>query len=194
MSVASNYRLFVRWDRVKTLVYLTLISLLSVVSVVLYWQVNQKSSVSVALKVDDQQYIATGKRFIEFLYSLNAATIVEDSHMLTRMIHEDSQDKKNEHIQYMIDKQIVKKTQAAGLRSRINWERSSYEIKQRAEGARIIEYTGIYEYKTAAMNDYQVKPFSIEIGLREDKVGEATPYGIAVYGWDNKSLKQGGAS
>ncbi len=194
MSGAADYQLFVRWDRVKSLVYLLLILVLGVTTVVLYCQVGQQSHDSVRLKVDDQQYIATGKRFIEFLYSLNAATIVEDSHMLTRMIHEDSEDKKNEHIQYMIEQQIVKKTQAAGLRSRINWERSSYEIKQRAEGARIIEYRGIYEYKTAAMNDYQLKPFSIEVGLREDKAGEATPYGIAVYGWENKSRQQGGDS
>lgn len=179
-------RLFVRRDRIKNTAYgLSLLLLASACA--LLWRQQAERPVQPLIPMDDQQYIATSKQFVELLYSLNAATIIEDGHLLLRMIHPDQTERKNAHLQYLIEQDIVRKTQAAGLRSRIDWTQSDVRILNRAQGARVIECQGRYEYKTPDMDRYEHKSFEIAVSLMQDQTG-TSPYGVWVYDWENHKL------
>ncbi len=174
--------LFLRTDRIKTVIYLSTIIVLALCLIFSKTKVSEIKGHAVI--IPDENYIATGKHFIELLYSLNAASIDEDSFLLTQMIHKDNAEKIEEHTKYIIDNEIVKRVKESNLKSRIHWNDVSASIEHSSKRARVISFKGRYEYKTEAMQHYKSKPIYLAVSLVEDVGNPKARYGVSVYDWE----------
>ncbi len=180
-----EYDYFLKRDRVYYAVLTSLVMGLFILSASLIWKQYQMRGkpMDPILPMTDEQFIAAGKRFLEYLYSLNASSIEEDYFLLSQMIEARASDKKEARQSWVEETDIIRRVKRSGMKSRIDWDASEYIIKQSIDKAKVIQYRGRYEYKTKHQNEYGSKSFDIEIGLIQAKPTDMTPYGAMVYNW-----------
>ncbi|MBV1929931.1 MAG: hypothetical protein KUG81_10530 [Gammaproteobacteria bacterium] len=121
----------------------------------------------------EEELVSGGKRFVDYFYSLNSATVEGDQfRAISMMINEADREAR---LQYIVEIDLVRKTQQARMKSEIDWIKSEATIVGRGEnGVLHVEYKAwlIRNDVTAGMLDILLRLVAVEKSdINTDGVG-----------------------
>lgn len=129
------------------------------------------------LRRSDNEFIASGKRFVDYFFSLNSATVDHDQfHALSMIVDEELREKE---FQQLKEKDHIRRVKAARMTSRVDWSRASAEIIGRYEGGRV----GVRYQAFLVRNDSVAAPIDIVAYLIPVERTDSIPDGVGVIGY-----------
>lgn len=161
--------------------FLMLILVLAVVGAVtvalsLYQEIENPS-----IQRSDSEMINGGKRFIDYFYSLNAATVDRDQFRAISMMMQ-TQDKED-RLNYLIVNDFVRKTQESRMKSEIDWSKAEASIVEHLEnGVLDIEYKAYL-----VRNDEKAGFLDIILRLVPIDKTDGNTDGVGVWAWKDVS-------
>jgi hypothetical protein len=125
----------------SALMYLLLVVLLATVA---YLALMAKGYKDQAVRQEEEatraeeEFITGGKRFLDYFMSLNSATVEYDHYRSITMMTNETQRQKRR--KYLTETDFFRRVKAAQMMSKIDWERSSYEVQDLSSNRARIEY------------------------------------------------------
>ena len=173
---ASSFTQKERWkERLWFLIMvLLLVGLLSAIGIAFSYQQQIKHPV---LTRSDNEMINGGKRFVDYFYSLNAATVDRDQFRAISMMMkpEDREARMN----YLVTTDFVRKTQLSGMSTEIDWSRAKSELVERHEGGLVdVKYTA-----QLLRNNQTVGQLDILLRLVPVGKTDTNTDGVGVWAW-----------
>jgi hypothetical protein len=86
----------------------------------------------------EEEFIAGGKRFLDYFMSVNSATVEFDHYRAITMMVNDAL--KQERRKYLMEKDVFRRVKASQMMSKIDWSRSHYEVQSITDTRARIEY------------------------------------------------------
>ena len=124
----------------------------------------------------ESEMVSGGKRFIDYLFSLNAASIEHDQYRAIEMILD--ADKKQEHIRYLKQHDLIRTVKTRGVRSEIDWRRADVKIINNDKQSFTVSY------KTYLVVNYeQATPIHLILTLLPVKKSDTNTDGVGVVSW-----------
>lgn len=124
----------------------------------------------------EAEMVNGGKRFIDYLFSLNAASIEHDQYRAIKMMLD--ADKKQEHIRYLKQHDLIRKVKSRSVRSEIDWRRAEVEILKKDKQVYTISY------KTYLVVNYEkATPIHLILTLLPVKKSDTNTDGVGVVSW-----------
>ncbi len=137
---------------------------------------KQLSNVQAGVYRSEDEMINGGKRFIDYLFSLNAASIEHDQYRAVAMIID--QVRKQEHIRYLKSNDIIRKVKSRHVRSEIDWNRAKVEVLDNNIDAFVVSY------KTYLVVNYeQASPIHLILTLTPVKKTDSNTDGVGIINW-----------
>lgn len=173
---ASSFTQKERWkERLWFLIMaLLLVGLLSAIGVAYSYQQQIKHPV---LTRSDNEMINGGKRFVDYFYSLNAATVDRDQFRAISMMMkpEDREARMN----YLVENDFVRKTQDSGMSTEIDWSGAKSELVERHEGGLVdVRYTS-----QLLRNNQNAGQLDILLRLVPVEKSDTNTDGVGVWAW-----------
>lgn len=125
----------------------------------------------------EDEMISGGKRFVDYFYSLNSATVDHDQLHALNMIVDD--DIKFQQLESLKKDDLIRSTKKAQMTSRIDWTQAEVEVLERFDDGRMnIRYQAYL-----IRNDQSAATLEIVLNLIPVKKGDSNTDGVGVLGW-----------
>ena len=168
-----------RREKWRELFFLSVIAILSVSSFVLtvvivslYQQIEYPS-----IQRSDDEMIDGGRRFIDYFYSINSATVGGDQFRAISMMIQDKD--KYERIEYLISEDFIRRVEDSRSRTEIDWTQTTSTIIEREEGG-VVDV----EYKAyLARNGVSIGQLDILVRLVPVAITDSNTTGVGVWAW-----------
>jgi len=129
----------------------------------------------------DSEMINGGKRFIDYFYSLNSATVDRDQFRAISMMMQ--QQDKESRLKYLIVQDFVRRTQKARMKSEIDWSKAQAMIVEHLDnGVLDIEYKAYL-----VRNDEKAGFLDIILRLVPIEKNDTNTDGVGVWSWKDVS-------
>lgn len=173
---ASSFTQKERWkERLWFLIMaLLLVGLLSAIGVAYSYQQQIKHPV---LTRSDNEMINGGKRFVDYFYSLNAATVDRDQFRAISMMMkpEDREARMN----YLVENDFVRKTRDSGMSTEIDWSGAKSELVEHHDGGLVdVRYTS-----RLLRNNQNAGQLDILLRLVPVEKSDTNTDGVGVWAW-----------
>jgi len=124
----------------------------------------------------DKELINGGKRFIDYFYSLNSATVKFDQFRSISMILDPK--KKKSEMERIIKNDFVRKVELARMKSKIGWSNATANIIEKTEDFTKIEYLS-----HLFIDNQKAVPFNIILFVKPIKKNDENTDGVGVLSW-----------
>jgi len=143
---------------------------------IVYLKVTQNELHEQLVRTDDE-FISGGKRFIDYFYSLNAATVDNDQYRAISMMCEQAM--REARLQEIAQVDLVRKTQQSRMRSHIDWVQSEINLVTKQENGHVD-----IRYKTYLVrNDELADPLDIVLTLVAQAKTDTNTDGVCLMAW-----------
>lgn len=125
----------------------------------------------------DDEMINGGKRFIDYFYSLNAATIGREQYRALNMMMQEKH--RAAHMKYLVEKDIVREAENARMKTEIQWLDAESTIIERHDNGWLE-----VEYKAYLLrDDYPAGQLDIVLLLVPLEKTDTNTDGVGVWAW-----------
>lgn len=170
----------IKRDLVRQIAYGIVVFLLISVIILLAIKTVHYKEIAVQHKTDiirtQKDFINAGKRFLDYFYSLNAATVEYDHYRALQMITDPKLAK--ERLNYLIQTDFYRRVRDAQEISTIDWPNSSYKVISANSKAAKIIYTIVLNINRKIKKTAQLTLMLVSVA-KSDKY----PDGVGVAGW-----------
>lgn len=125
----------------------------------------------------EEEMISGGKRFVDYFYSLNSATVDHDQlHALNMIVDDEIRYKQLEKLK---QDDLIRGTKKAQMTSRIDWTQAEVEVLERLDDGRMnIRYRA-----HLIRNDQSAAALEIVLNLIAVEKSDRNTDGVGVLGW-----------
>ncbi len=125
----------------------------------------------------EEEMISGGKRFVDYFYSLNSATVDHDQLHALNMVVDD--ELRNKQLEQLKKDDLIRSTKKAQMTSRIDWMQAEVEIVERFDDGRMdIRYRAYL-----VRNDQSAATLEIVLNLVPVEKSDSNTDGVGVLGW-----------
>ena len=174
----SPFSLTQREKRRERVWYSVIVALLMalLVSIIVALSLYQ-TIIDPAITRSDDEMISGGKRFIDYYYSLNAATVGREQFRAVKMMMQEED--RNKRMEELIKNDFVRIVEDSRMKTEINWLEAENEIVERLDGG-ILDI----EYKAYLMrNNYPAGQLDILLRLVPIEKSDENTDGVGVWAW-----------
>lgn len=151
-----------------------LLGLITAISVAVSYQQQVENP---SIYRSDNEMINGGKRFIDYFYSLNAATVDRDQFRAISMMMKPEDRKERMH--YLVTTDFVRKVQGSGMSTEVDWSQAKAELVTRHEGGlRDIKYTA-----QLLRNNRHIGQLEILLRLMPVEKIDSNTDGVGIWAW-----------
>jgi len=119
----------------------------------------------------EQELINGGKRFIDYFYSLNSATVQYDQYRALNMIIEPELHKKRK--KYLETTDLVRKVINTRMKSGIVWNRTTSNVLEESTDYLKVEYKGVLKIESGKASRFHIILFLVPV-LKDDENTDGT--------------------
>ncbi len=123
-----------------------------------------------------KEMVAGARRFVDYIYSLNGATIYKDQYYALNMIVDT--DKRQHRLDYLRTHEVVRKAQSLNTRSRIEWDKAKTEILSVTGNSLVVS---VFVYQN--YNEQSRYPLQVHLTVIPVAKSDTNSEGVGVVGW-----------